>query len=77
MAGVFLAYDQPSWCYVPELAHLPKEQQMFISTPMKNGAYDTCKVYDLPWDSYSENDFAHWDRAKMTGNASEKTCKDH
>jgi len=65
------------WCNVPALANLTVEEQINISSPCNGDSCndrDHCKVYDLPWDDYSEDDFRKWG-PEFLANFNTTSCK--
>lgn len=65
----FIGYTADHWCKVPQLEDMNHSMQKYISVPtVDDGKYDSCKVYDLNYSSYSLEDFVNWDRSAMVDN---------
>lgn len=64
----FISGIPDHWCFVPELAYLPLEEQKNISLPIeiKDGAekYSQCRMYDINYTRLLQNDYDfkrhHW-----------------
>ena len=58
----YIAYRVDYWCDIPELAHLPHENQSMIASPIVgNGEYDQCNVYDLDYSALTPEQIENWE----------------
>jgi len=76
---VFLGYKQEHWCNVERLQNLPYEMQQHIAIPWDTNSpteYSKCKMFDLPYDNYTDAELLSWNRTAMTllANGTTSTC---
>ena len=74
---IFPGYMQPHWCKIARLENLTFDLQQYIGIPYEDGSteeYDECKMYQLPWESYTDEDLLNWNRTIMTSSAEVVSC---
>ena len=55
MANKFYTYKTEYWCARPDnLSHLSSEEWMNMSSPIVDGEFDRCHVFDIKYESHSE-----------------------
>ena len=80
MSVNFFAAYMDHWCRVPRLGNFSYDTQRYVAIPysdeggQQEGAeYDTCSMYDLDYDSLTDQQILAWDR-NLTQNASVISC---
>ncbi|ELT98227.1 hypothetical protein CAPTEDRAFT_185085 [Capitella teleta] len=63
----FMGYDMPHWCRVPRLDNFTYTQQKYIAIPDD----EQCETFDLPWDSFTDDELLDWDRTNRTANVTD------
>ncbi len=74
----YIGPHQTHWCTVQELQNFSEEQQKYIAIPFdtNDDVYDNCKVYDIPWHNYTQQDFQTWNRTHETAGVEQIECDD-
>jgi len=77
---IFVGASMPHWCRVEELSNLSYSQQKYIAIPTPtdskdadsnpdspvNGMfYSSCRMYNLSYGQYSDDDFLDWNRTDV------------
>ncbi len=75
----FMAPHQLHWCKIDALQSFSNDQQRYIAIPYdpsdaNEDVYDSCKLFDLPWENFSFANFDTWNRTAMTKGISVKEC---
>ena len=69
IANNFIAGEQEHWCFIPELEHIPHDQQKEIAIPYdeesdgEEKTYSSCTAFKLNYSEYTTNDFYYWNRS--------------
>ena len=59
----YITYRVDYWCDIPALSNLSHANQSYIASPLDDdGEYDQCQIYDLNYDSYSQEELDNWER---------------
>ncbi len=64
----FYAYPQQHWCHVRRLENYPHGWQKYVAIPNVDGSdscYKSCSMYDLDYDSMSDDVIRKWNRSLM------------
>ena len=73
----FMGGAHEHWCKVDELQNFTSYQQKYISIPYEGKSdenFESCEVFNLPWQNYSMEDYDTWNRSVRTGDAGVVEC---
>ena len=63
LAYNYMTFRVDYWCDIPALSNLSHANQSYIASPLDDdGEYDQCHIYDLNYDSYSQEELDNWER---------------
>jgi MFS transporter, OCT family, solute carrier family 22 (organic cation transporter), member 4/5 len=66
---IFIGAEMPHWCRVEPLSNFSYFQQKYIAIPYEPDGggqdYSSCKMFELNYSSYSEEELMSWNRSLM------------